>query len=392
MITVEEARTIIRGNVWLTPDEGIMLEDAVGSVLSEDVVARHAYPLFDMSAVDGYALGDLNGPWKLVGRVPAGVVHGRPLGNGECVRIFTGAQVPVDSHCVVMQENCTLHDRVLLLDGDVPASGANIRREAEGFKGGDILLPKGTRLDLAAVGLLASDGLGRVQVSMPPAVSVICTGNEFMERTQVQPGRIFSSNDMLLSAALRSAGCAAEEHLYHAIDTISEIHDAIFHAIGKSHLIITTGGVSVGEHDLVRAALEKLGAEIHFHGVMQKPGKPMLFATVGNVPLFALPGNPRAVLVAWYEYVLPFIRAMQGEGGPGFRIDHVPLAQAITLKGARAEFRPAQVRNGEVHLLRDEGSHMLGSLVGADALAYFPHTTRSLQPGDAVEVHYLPGR
>ncbi len=391
MITVEEARTIIRGNVWHTPDEAIALEEAVGRVLSEDMLAQHAYPLFDMSAVDGYAIGDPQGPWKLVGRIPAGDVHGRPLAKGECVRIFTGAQVPAGSHCVVMQEHCSMYDSVLLLEDDMTAPGANIRRAAEGFKAGDLLLPKGTRLDLAAVGLLASDGIGTVQAAMPPVVSVICTGNEFMRSTQVEPGRIFSSNDIFLNAAFRSAGCAAEEHLYHAIDTISEIHDAVFHASLESQLIITTGGVSVGEHDLVRAALEKLGAEIHFHGVLQKPGKPMLFATVGKVPLFALPGNPRAVLVAWYEYVLPFIRAMQGEDGPGFRIDRLPLAQAITLKGARAEFRPVAVRNGEAYLLRDEGSHMLGSLVGADALAYFPHTTRSLRPGDAVEVHYLPG-
>jgi molybdopterin molybdotransferase len=392
MITVEEARTIIRGHVWHTPDELIDLEHSLGRVLSEDVIAQHAYPLFDMSAVDGYALGDPQGPWKLVGRIPAGDVHGRPLFKGECVRIFTGAQVPAGSHCVVMQEQCKLQDNGLHLDDAVPAAGANIRREAEGFKSGDTLLPKGTRLDLAAVGLLASDGMGTVRVSMPPAVSIICTGNEFMRIASVEPGRIFSSNDRLLTAALRSAGCAVEEQPFHAIDTINEIHDAVFGASLESHLIITTGGVSVGEHDLVRAALEKLGAKIHFHGVMQKPGKPMLFATVGNVPLFALPGNPRAVLVAWYEYVLPFIRAMQGEDGPEFRIDHLPLAKAITLKGARAEFRPAAVRNGEVHLLRDEGSHMLGSLVGADALAYFPHTMRGGERGDTVEVHYLPGR
>jgi molybdopterin molybdotransferase len=123
---------------------------------------------------------------------------------------------------------------------------------------------------------------------------------------------------------------------------------------------------------------------------MQKPGKPMLFARVGHVPVFALPGNPRAVLVAWYEFVRPFLRAVAGDRQPGPQVAHLPIAQGLTLKGNRAEFRAAAVRDGVVHLLPDEGSHLLGSLVGADALAYFPHTTRQVPEGATVEAHYLP--
>jgi molybdopterin molybdotransferase len=246
------------------------------------------------------------------------------------------------------------------------------------------------RIDPAVAGLLAADGVLRVQVTMPPAVGIVCTGSEFNPAGEALPGKIFSSNDQLLQAALRSAGMEINEHVYRSIDTLDDIRKAIYLASLDSQVVITTGGVSVGEHDLVRAALERLGAEILFHGVLQKPGKPMLFARVGQMPVFALPGNPRAVLVAWYAFVLPFLRAVEGDRDPGPRTAHLPIARGLTLKGNRAEFRAASVRDGVVHLLTDEGSHLLGSLVGADALAYFPHTTRQVPEGATVEVHYLP--
>ncbi|MEZ4761124.1 MAG: molybdopterin-binding protein, partial [Flavobacteriales bacterium] len=157
-------------------------------------------------------------------------------------------------------------------------------------------------------------------------------------------------------------------------------------------LIITTGGVSVGDHDLVRSVLEDLGAEIVVHGVAQKPGKPMLFAMLDGVPVFGLPGNSRAVMVLFWEYVLPFLRKLMGAADPFLRSEHLPLAEGLTVKGNRTEFRAACVREGRVELLRDEGSHMLRSLVEAEALAVIPSDQRDLRPGDRVEVHYLPGR
>ena len=155
-------------------------------------------------------------------------------------------------------------------------------------------------------------------------------------------------------------------------------------------MLITTGGVSVGDHDLIRPVLESMGAVIHFHNVAQKPGKPMLFATLNGKPVFGLPGNPRAVMVLYYEFVLPYLRAMQGATDPWPRTDHVPLAQALTAKGDRAEFRAARLQAGKVSLLADEGSHMLRSLIDADALAYLPSNKRTWGEGEPIEVHYLP--
>ena len=378
--------------VVVRESEDQQLQNACGRVLAEDVIAKHDHPLFDMSAVDGYALGDANGPWQLIGTVAAGEVLGRSVRPGECVRIFTGALVPTDSHCVVMQEVCTLSEGMLTLAAPVPANGANIRRRSEGSRAGDVLLRQGSRIDVAGVGLLASCGIGNLSVVSEVRVSIVRTGGEFNEEGELRPGRIFSSNELMLIAATKQAGFIPPKNAFIANDTEHELRNAITAAVEEGDVVITTGGASVGDHDLVHPVLQKLGATIHFHGVAQKPGKPMLFATVKGVPVFALPGNPRAVLVCWYEYVLPFLHACCGMQDPWPRTDLLPLAHAVKLKGERAEFRAARVRGGKVDLLADEGSHMLGSLVNADALAYFPIGTRASDASDPVEIHYLPNR
>lgn len=390
MISVEEAKRLVMAQVALRMGEYQLLDDAVGRVLAEDAIALYDHPLFDMSAVDGYALGDAAGPWKVVGSIAAGDVLGRWLNKGECVRIFTGAHVPADSHAVVMQEHCRIADGALVIKGTVPTQGANIRRKAESSRAGDVLLRKGTRLDPVGVGLLASCGMEDVSVTIEPAVSIVRTGGEFIEGVEPQPGRIFSSNEWMLIAAVRSAGFFTASDAFIANDTEPELRAALLNAIEEGDVVITTGGASVGDHDLVLPVLKKLGASVHFHGVAQKPGKPMLFATLKGVPVFALPGNPRAVMICFWEYILPFLRAMQGAADPWLKSEPLPLTHSVELKGERAEFRAAQVRAGRVTLLADEGSHMLRSLVAADALAYFPSDRRSFKEGDPVEIHYLP--
>ena len=158
----------------------------------------------------------------------------------------------------------------------------------------------------------------------------------------------------------------------------------------EADVIITTGGVSVGDHDRVENVLRSMGGTVHFHGVAQKPGKPMLFATLQGKPVFGLPGNPRAVMVLYWEYVLPFLRAMQGTEDPWLPQARLPLTHAVELKGDRAEFRAALLRNGQVMLLPDEGSHMLRSVSAASLLAFFPPEKRTWSEGEPIEVHFLP--
>ncbi|QQR87818.1 MAG: molybdopterin molybdotransferase MoeA [Flavobacteriales bacterium] len=388
MISVEEARRIMMEHVPVLPSLFLFPDEVSGYYLADDVVAPFDHPLFDMSAVDGYAVRGEH-PWSVVGEVAAGDVFNDVLGDGECVRIFTGGQVPTSATTVVMQERCARDGNTVTYTGAPIVPGANIRRQAESIRSGELLLTAGTLLNPAAIGAMTSVGVHQVEVRQKPLVSILRTGGEFIDAEGVKPGRIFSSNDRMLAAALDEQGMLEEQSLFTSGDALNELVPMIRAAFENTDVLITTGGASVGEHDLVRTALERSGATIHFHGVAQKPGKPMLFATLGNKPVFALPGNPRAVLVLFHAYVLPFLRKMQGAHDPWPRTEQLPVSHALNVKGDRAEFRAAHVRNGRVTLLTDEGSHMLRSLIEADALAYLPPTQRTWNEGDPVEIHYL---
>jgi molybdopterin molybdotransferase len=390
MIRVEEAKRILLEHVRPMPFLPVPIHEAEGCILAQDLVAMHPHPLFDMSAVDGYAVSGNGSEWRVVGSIAAGGVHDGALVPGECARIFTGAQLPLGTLAVVMQERCSRDgDRIKLTSGSLN-DGANIRRRGEQFDTGDLLLRQGDRMNAPAIGLVASAGVEEVEVAFKPWVSIVRTGGEFIQDGLDRTGRIFSSNDAMLMAALLAEGCEVDqEGAYIAEDDDAELTSVLEEA-SEADVIITTGGVSVGDHDRVAAVLTTLGATIHFHGVAQKPGKPMLFATYKDKPVFGLPGNPRAVMVLFWEYVLPFLRASQGARDPWLRSDKVPLAQALVVKGDRAEFRAARMSGGRVELLTDEGSHMLRSLVHADALVYIPADRREWEEGATIEVHHLP--
>ncbi len=390
MITVEQAKALMIAHAPRTGTERIALRDAAGQVLAIDVRAPHPHPRFDNSAVDGYAFAfDAQvGSWRVVGEVPAGAVFHGSLGPGDCVRILTGAMLPRGADTVVMQEHVQRDgDRIVHTDVRLERGG-NVRRAGEQLQAGETVLQVGQPLTPEAIGLLASVGVREVEVANRPKVAVVVTGDEFADTSSPAEGTIFSSNDLMLQAALEREGlpCA----VWCCRDDAEALCSTLAAAALEHDLVITTGGVSVGDHDHVRPVLEALGATIHFHKVAQKPGKPMLFATLNGTPVIGLPGNPRAVMILFREYVRPFLQAMQGEREPGPRIEHLPIAHAVTLKGDRAEFRAARVKDGRVTLLADEGSHMLRSLVDADALVYFPATMRNVNANDPVEVHPIP--
>lgn len=390
MITVEEARRMMMDQVPSPAVESVSLSDALGRYQLEAALRSPVdHPMFTCSAVDGYAFAfDEHREWEVVIEIAAGQARDLTLRPGECARIFTGGMMPPSADTVVMQEFVTREgDRITHSDQRLKKN-ANVRVQGEQLRTGAIVHERGHLFTPQAIGLLAGLGITEVRVARSPRVHVITTGGEFTTADKPEPGRIFSSNDVMLASALRMAGL--EPTVSFCADDAGQLRDALSNAARAADLVITTGGASVGDHDLIRPALEQLGANIHFHGVRQKPGKPMLFATLNNTPVFALPGNPRAVMILYWEYVLPFLRAMQGASEPWSPSDRLPLSNAVTLKGERAEFRAAQVGGGKVMLLADEGSHMLGTLTQANALAYFPHDVRSFSEGGLVEVHYLP--
>lgn len=390
MITVEEALRVVLAQVPELQPEEVPLEDAAAAYVVTDVAAPHDHPLFDMSAVDGYAFrfDPSVTRWRVIDHAPAGSARTEECPPGCCLRIFTGAMLPPGTDTVVMQEFITLQgDHVVHSDAKL-VQGANVRRRAEQLKKGEVILQRGALLSPSAIGLLASVGVRAVPIKRVPEVAVLVTGDEFVEGDRVEPGKIFSSNGLMLEAALRAEGVLSE--CAHVPDEVQALDVAIEQATLFNEVVISTGGASVGDHDLVHDAVLRAGGTIHFHGVAQKPGKPMLFATVRGRPFFGLPGNPRAVLVLFYLYVLPFLRAMRGARRPGLRKEMLPIAADLSVRGERAEFRAGRVRVGTVELLTDEGSHMLRSMTEAEVIVHLPAAKRTWRVGDQVEVHYLP--
>lgn len=388
MINVLEAKRRMMDRLNPLGQEQLPLLDALGRYTARDITAPFDHPLFDSSAMDGYAFSFGAGPqWQVVGEVAAGEVFPRRLEHGESVRIFTGGMIPEGCDTVVAQER-VLREGDMINHNDLKLRpGSNVRRRGEQLRAGETALKAGTLLDAPAIGLLASVGVSEVAAGKRPKVGLLVTGNEFLGGGEVLPGKIFGSNGVMLHAALVKHGLVPE--MVQAGDDEKELKKAAEGLLGTCDAVITTGGVSVGAHDHVPGMVSALGGDVVFHGVRQKPGRPMLFAMLGNVPLFGLPGNPRAAMILFLEYVLPYLRAMQGAARPWPRHERLPIAATVTVKGHRAEFRAARVKSGQVELLADEGSHMLRSLAHANALAYIPAELRHLEREEHVEVHYV---
>ncbi len=390
MITVEEARAALLGEVQVLPSERLTFPEANLRYSAKAIRAAHDHPLFDQSAVDGYAFAwdPTLDAWEVVGEVAAGRTLRNSLAPGECARIFTGGMIPPGADTVVMQEK-VVRTGYRMSHTDVRLrQGANVRKRGEQVRAGETILAAGEYLSPQAVGLLRSVGVEHVLVHTRPRIGIVVTGSEFTSGPDPAPGRIFSSNGEMLLACLRQEGM--EGTLLYAPDDEDALKATLHKAMQQNELVITTGGVSVGDLDLVRPTLELLGTRTVFHKVAQKPGKPMLLGRWGDTLVLGLPGNPRAVLVLFWMYVLPAIRAMQGAARSELGNEPLPLGHALEVKGGRAEFRAARVQGGHVSLLEDQGSHMLASFLKADAVAYLPREQSSFARGDVVQVYYLP--
>lgn len=390
MISVEEALAALFKETPLLAEERLSFPDANLRYAAKDVHAPHEHPLFDQSAVDGYAFAwnEEMLVWDVAGEVPAGRAFPEKLHKGQCVRIFTGGMMPHGTDTVVMQEH-TQKEGDTMRHSDVKLRrGANVRLRGEQVQTGALVLEQGARISPSAVGLLRSVGVDGIAVRRKPRISVLITGNEFAAKAATEPGHIFSSNGEMLVAALQQEGLSCT--LSYAVDELEALQNGLRNAVETSDLVITTGGVSVGDHDLVRPSLERIGARIIFHKVAQKPGKPMLLGRWNDSLVLALPGNPRAVMILFWIFVLPAIRAMQGALRPQLRNELLPLAHTVQLKDGRGEFRAARIDNGKMSLLQDQGSHMLASLLDADALAYLPEGRGSFGIGEVIQAYYLP--
>lgn len=407
MLSVEEALQKVLENVAVLPAERASLERAVGRVLAEDLDVREGLPPFDNSAMDGFAVRsrDLAGaaqgrPIRLRVRevVRAGAGAPAALVAGEAVRIMTGAPVPEGADAVVMKELVIQDGGGWVELGRLPAPGDNIRPRWEDVRPGEPLLPRGRVLRAYEIALLAAQGMAEVPVIGRPSAAVLATGDELVDLREpaLRDGQIRDSNGPALAAALQHWG-ASVRPLGIAQDDPGLLRAALGRGKGAD-LLIVSGGVSVGDFDLTRGLLEEIGMRTVFWKVAMKPGKPLLFGLIPGpervVPVFGLPGNPVSALVCAELFVRPALEMMQGKSlaYPSWHLEGV-VANGYRMHDERRHFLFCEAREAAggfaLHIIRPQGSAMVGMACRANALAMAPLGRRELRPGDRVPFRWL---
>lgn len=384
LMPVEVALEMILAKVPEVPScETVYLEQAVGRVLADSPQASVDVPPADNSSMDGYAvrLSDLTAGKALPvsQRIPAGQAP-QPLVEGSVARIFTGAEIPVGADAVIMQEQAEVTPEGVLFSAQVSV-GENIRRQGQDLRAGQPVLAKGTRLMPADIGVLASTGLDSVLVYRPLKVAILSTGDELVDPGEaLGPGQIYNSNRFVLSALLTQMGCVPVD-IGRVADTADDTRQALEKAAAQADCIISTGGVSVGEEDHVKAAVESLG-ELSVWKLKIKPGKPLAFGHVQGVPFFGLPGNPASTLVTFCVIARSFILQMQGAQAKAPLTFQVPAGFARK-PAIRQEYLRARIEQQRVVPFYNQNSGVLSSASWADGLAIVPPDT-AVQEGDAV--------
>jgi molybdopterin molybdotransferase len=385
MLDFELARRRILEHATPLPSERVELGDADGRVLAVDVVSDLDLPPFDYSAMDGYALAaeglSGSGPWRL--RVDLEQRAGAPaaeLQTGKAARIFTGAPLPHGANAVVMQEDTEREGDEVVVQRAV-AAGSHVRRRGEDLARGARALTRGTRLNPFQIGLLAALDQSHATVSRRPKVSLLCTGDELRDPGSApRLGSIPDSNGPSLSALARRAG-AEVTLLPRTGDELEPTRAAIRRALAASDVLLTVGGVSVGDHDLVKQALEAEGVMIDFWKVKIKPGKPLAFGRFGAGWVLGLPGNPVSAQLTLALFGVPLLRALQGDSRPLPTCERVRLASSIAQKPGRLGFYRARSESGVAYPLQNQASGAPNGLASADVLVLVPAESSGLEAG-----------
>ncbi|MCB0178698.1 MAG: molybdopterin molybdotransferase MoeA [Anaerolineae bacterium] len=391
MISIERALDIISTHIQPLPAVTISFYDAQGYVLAEDIFAVEPMPPFAASSVDGYAVVAADGPGRrrIVGDQAAGYMAEVEIEPGTSARVTTGAPIPPGADAVVMVEETEVADGfVEILASDI-RSGANIRPVGQDIEQGQLVLPQGTILGPAEMGLLGTVGRSQVTVYRRPRVAVMSTGDEIVEPDQpLSPGQIRDANRFTLMGAVREAGCEPVD-LGIVRDKANSLADTIERGLAEADVLLTSGGVSMGQLDLVKPYLAARGT-LHFGRVNTKPGKPVTFAVVDGVPCFAMPGFPVSALVSFEVFVRPALLKMAGYTHIYRPHEKAILAQRLSHTSARTEFqRVVLTRRADGRLAASttgfQGSGRLLSMAGANGLVILPHGQDDYEPGSVVE-------
>ena len=387
MISEDEARRRVLQSVQSPGERIVPLSDALDCFSARDVVARLPLPMFDNSAMDGYAVvasSSTKGTrLHVIGEQPAGIDRELGVSPGETVRIFTGAPIPAGADAVIMQEDTTRVGDQIVVKVDVDP-GEFIRRRGCDLAEGQKILGSGERIRPTTIALLASQGFADVTVGGQVNAAVVSTGDEVVTQgSKLDRGQIYDSNSVLLQALVQHCG-ASVKFAEHCPDQRERLIQAIQRGI-KSHILVITGGVSVGEHDLVQAALRTLGAKIDIWRVAIKPGKPFLFGQVSGCAVFGLPGNPVSAFVTFLQFVRPAILKMMGAKNVDLRKVPAKLAVDLTNEGDRPHYVRGRIDNGAFEPIGRQESHALFGLSQSNALLRIA-VGESLTAGEIVDI------
>lgn len=389
-IPLEDAQRRLCDLASPLPAESIEASEAVGRVLAEDLVARRTQPSADLSAMDGYALqeNDLLGPWRVVGESAAGHPYEGAIAKGEAARISTGAMMPRGTGAVLLQENATRDGEHLRLNGKGEATPRHIRRAGFDFAAGDVLLPKGTRIGPAQLALAISSGHSRLSAHRLPSLAVLDSGDELsVDPANCAPHQIPASNGPAI-AALARPWVSLVHRIGPVRDTMSDMLDGLERA-SVADVIVTSGGASVGDHDLVRPALEKWGAQIDFWRVAIKPGKPLMVARKDGRVVLGLPGNPVSSFVTAYLFLLPLLRTIAGATNALPDAVHLRSMSSLPAGGSRTEFLRGRIVDGGVAAIEEQDSSALRALAAADVLIRRDIDTPAVEPRELVPTYRI---
>ena len=385
MISVSDALSHLFDLVTATEVEAVPLRQAAGRVLARDVVATRTQPPFAASSMDGYALRQTevepDAMFKVIGEAAAGHRFDGVVKAGQAVRIFTGAPVPEGADFVVIQEDTTRRGDLIMLGHDIGPK-TNIRPAGGDFHTGDTMdAPR--LLRPADIALLASMNVATVPVYTKPRVAIIATGDELVQPGEVpNPDQIIASNTYGLAALLEQHGAQCRM-IPIARDTVPSLTQA-FTMAQDADLIITIGGASVGDHDLVAPVAAQMGMEQAFYKVAMRPGKPLMAGRLRDVPMIGLPGNPVSAMVCGTVFVVPVLRKMLGlPAAPAARVD-LPLGVDLPANGPREHYMRAMLRDGAVLPEDNQDSSLLGILSRADVLMVRPPHDEARTAGEII--------
>jgi molybdopterin molybdotransferase len=385
---LEEAQARLLALAPALPAETVATEAALGRILAEDLVAARTQPPADLSAMDGYALNGGEGPWRLVGESRAGAPYPATLAPGEAARISTGAVVPAGADRVLLQEDALRVGARITATENAPPAGRHIRPRGFDFAAGTPLLARGARITPARLALALAAGHGTLSVSRRAQVAVMDSGDELNpDPAHCLPHQIPASNAAMIAAMLVPLGCKVTR-----IGPVPDSREALAAALALAEdadILVTSGGASVGDHDLIKPALAEWGAATSFWRIAIKPGKPLLVATRGGQVILGLPGNPVSSFVTAFLFALPLVRAAGGENDPLPRAETMVAGESLPVIGPRREFLRACIVDGAVRLAGSQDSSALCALAAADGLIDCAAHAPALAAGTPVRVFRL---